>query len=122
MISSTDVKQRYPELAAVSDNVINLAITDTTDFFDLARWGNFYTKGHCALVAHIVFGEQSATLGASAKSGALSGQSADGVSVSYAVYTPLNYNESYYMSTPYGATYLSLVKIVGSGATCVCGA
>jgi hypothetical protein len=121
VITSTEVKQRYPALASVSDNDINVAINDTECFFDLTRWGCLYTKGHCALVAHMITVEMSAETGAPAQIGTPASMSADGVSVSFATYTPTNFGEAFYMSTPYGLTYLNLMKIVGSGATCVCG-
>jgi hypothetical protein len=121
VITSTDVKQRYPAMASVSDNTINVAIHDTECFFDLARWGCLYTKGHCALVAHMVSAEAAAELGAPGQTGTPSSISADGVSASFATYTPVSFGEAFYMSTPYGLTYLNLVKIVGSGASCVCG-
>lgn len=120
-ITSSDVKTRYPELSAIDNNVFNALISDTSAMFNLTRWATFYTAGHCALVAHYASLGSGQSSGLKGVSGQASSKSVDGVSVSYAIYQPSSFSEAFFASTPYGQMYLMLYKMVGKGASCVCG-
>lgn len=121
-ITSSDVKTRYPELAAIDNNVLNALISDTTAMFNLTRWAGFYTAGHCALVAHYAALGSGQASGLKQVSGQKSSESGDSLSVSYATWQPGSFSEAFFASTAYGQFYWMLVKTIGKGASCVCGA
>ena len=117
--TAEDVKQRYPELTATTDGVINMAIGDAVPFFDQERWGSFFAQGFCAFVAHQVRRNENAAAGGGAVAGAIASKTVGDVSVSYQAAALLRAGDAYYATTHYGQRYLQLRRIVGLGAIAV---
>lgn len=111
-VTTATFKVRFPEFVSQDDSRIQLFLDDAETMLNFTYWGtkydlgvNYYTAHELAKsIAYISSG------GSGGGSGVISGKSVDGVSVSYATSTPSNTKEAYYMSTPYGIKYWSLLR------------
>lgn len=123
-LTVAEFRARFPQFVdpPYTEETIQAAISDTLCNFDQGRWGCLYKRGHSLYVAHLLTIGQNQSGGQTGTTGLDSPQSkaVDGVSVTYAVYAPTNFNEAFFAGTSYGREYLMLLRTVGMGATCVC--
>ena len=123
-ITPDDITNRFPEFSGVDSAIITTYIDDTKCNFDVDRWGCLYARGHSLYVAHLmsVYGVSgiSAETASDGGGGPVTSQAADGVSRSYAAYTPGSASDSFLMQTKYGQEYLSLRNSVGTGGVAIC--
>ncbi|BBE08585.1 Uncharacterized protein MCB1EB_0424 [Mycoavidus cysteinexigens] len=119
MITPADVKARFPVLDAVEEAQLQLLINDTRPFFNIDRWGAFYPRGACLLVAHFWTLQQKFDKGETAPIHAVTSRKAGEVQLSYAPPTALDAQDAWLASTSYGQQYLSLRKQVSFGALVV---
>ncbi len=117
-----EFRARFPEFVdpPVTDDQIQALIDDTLCNFDQERWDCLYKRGHSLYVAHLltVTSGQQAGNGGSVGLDAAQSKAVDGVSVSYATYTPDNFNDAFFAGTSYGREYLMMRDKVGIGAVC----
>ncbi|BBE09717.1 Uncharacterized protein MCB1EB_1556 [Mycoavidus cysteinexigens] len=118
-ITPADVKARFPVLDAVEEAQLQLLIDDTRPFFNIDRWGAFYPRGACLLVAHFWSMQQKVDKGETAPVYAVTARKAGEVQLSYASPSPLEMQDAWLAATSYGQQYLSLRKQVGFGALVV---
>lgn len=120
VITTDNVKARYPGLMDYDNTesiaLLELAIEDADLDIDEDKWLGFFTRGMCALAAHFASGRLAAgEQGAGTGPFAVSGASADGVSVSYSVPSDIAPELALFYSTTYGQEYLELMKRLFSG-------
>jgi hypothetical protein len=94
-------------------------INDTRPFFNIDRWGTFYPRGACLLVAHFWTLQQKFDKGETAPIHAVTARKAGEVQLNYASPSPLEMQDAWLASTHYGQQFLSLRKQVGFGALVV---
>ncbi len=121
-MTPADFKIRYPQFANVDDARVQFFIDDSVPYFDVPRWGAFFTRGVAAWVAHVVVLDQfqSAQTGAAAALNV--GQSSKRVGDVAVSQDPgiLNLQaKDPFMRTIYGQEYVRLRRIVGSGGLAV---
>lgn len=121
-LTVSEFRARFSEFDSVSDQEIQNAINDTLCSFDQDRWDCQYKRGHSLYVAHMLElrNQQLGGNGSSSGMDSLSGETADGVSASYAVYTPENALDSFFLGTSYGREYMMLLRTVGIGGIALC--
>lgn len=110
-----DIKDIFPELCDVSDNVAEFWLNHVTDYLCQQSWGDCYDKAVLFLTAHeIALSLQRQASGSAAggsAGGVVQSASADGLSVSYSVPDYMvngTIDETQYAKTPYGQKYLQL--------------
>ena len=121
-LTVSEFRARFPEFDSASDSEVQSFINDTLCSFDQSRWDCFYKRGHSLYVAHLLSLRSQQSEGNSGTSGmdSVQNEAADGVSVSYATYTPSNSNESFFMGTSYGRAYIMLLRSGGIGGIAIC--
>ncbi len=112
-------KLRFPEFLCEDDDRIQMFIDDSVIILNETFWGDKYELGLAYLSAHFLIAGTKTANGDKSVSGTVSGKSVDGVSISYAVQTPNNIQESFFSSTSYGQRYLVLKKSLSIGAAIV---
>jgi hypothetical protein len=118
-ITPADVKARFPVLNVVEDAPLQLLIDDTRPFFNIDRWGAFYPRAACLLVAHFWTLQQKFDKGETAPLHAITSRKAGEVQLSYVSPSPLEMQDAWLASTHYGQQFFSLRKQVGFGALVV---
>ena len=113
-VTPTTFKVRFPEFASETDARIQLFLDDAVLILNEAYWDvkydlgvNYYTAHKLALANKT---EASGGSGSSGGGGRVSGKAVDGVSISYAVFTPDDGTEAYFAQTAYGREYWALMK------------
>jgi len=119
-LTVSEFKARFPEFDSTSSSQVQYLIADTLCNFDQERWDCLYKRGHSLYVAHILTLRGEQTGGNTGSLDAVQSESADGVSVSYAAYTPSTLTESFMSGTSYGREFLLLWRSVGIGGTALC--
>ncbi len=121
-LTVSEFKARFPEFDSASESEIQFLIDDTLCNFDQNRWDCLYKRGHSLYIAHLIFirTEQLSDNSGSVGLDSVQGQTADGVSINYATYTPSTLNEAFMMGTSYGREYLTLWRTVGIGGYALC--
>lgn len=115
-ITPATLKLRFPEVATVSDDRLQLFIDDAALVLNESFWGTKYDLGLSYLTMHYY---TVATKEADGQAGSVAGVSArsvDGSSLSYNVSTGGNQSDTFYSSTSYGQRYLVLLRTLGVGA------
>jgi len=117
-----DIKLRFPELTAISDERILFFIGDALPFFDVERWGDFYPVGLASYVAHMLTVDQQNQVNPGS---VFSGSSGGGtvkvgdVSITSDTSVAAKTIESSLYETRYGRDYLMLRRMVGAGGLAV---
>ena len=117
MIDPASFKIRFPEFVSVDDARIQLFIDDAIVILNESYWGEKYDLGLYYLVAHYLILGDTTEAGSSSSIGPVSSKSVDGVSISYAQFTPTNEADALLFSTVYGQRYLALRKTLGVPAS-----
>lgn len=120
-MTPSDFKTRHPEFDSEADGRVQFFIDRADPYFDVERWGHFYTDGLCFWIAHeITSANRAATSGGAASSGIVQSESVGDVSVTYAVSTAsTGAQDQNYSTTSYGQRYLQLMRLVSGGALAV---
>jgi len=121
-VTPTTFKARYTEFASETDARVQVYITDAELEMDEGRWGDLYDRGLSALTAHLlaIANRNAASSGTGISlGGALTSRTVGSVSVSFGSAPTSGSTEAYLLSTAYGAEYLRLVQIVGTGIVVV---
>jgi len=113
-VTPASFKIRFPEFSSVDDSRIQLFLDDAIIMLNEAYWGDKYDLGINYFTAHklalAIKAEAAGGSGGSGSGGAISGKAVDGASVTYAVATPMDAKEAYYLSTSYGREYWNFLK------------
>ncbi len=121
VITPETVQARYPGLMDYSNSesvdVLTLAIEDAGLDIDEDLWDEWFSRGMCALAAHLTTerlpaGEE----GAQGSMDAINSVSADGVTTSFTVPSDIPPQLARYYSTSYGRTFVELMQRLFAGA------
>ncbi len=118
-ITPAEIKSRFLSLNSVEDAHLQVLIEDTRPFFDIHRWGSFYSRAACLLVAHFWTMQQKVDKGETSPVHQITARKAGEVQLNYASPSPLEMQDAWLAATSYGQQYLSLRKQVGFGALVV---
>lgn len=116
VIKPADIKARFAALEPVEDACLQALIEDTRPFFDINRWGSFYPRAACSLVAHFWVMQQKFDKGETAPTHAVTHRKAGEVELSYAVPSALEAQDAWLSATAYGQQFLSLRRQISIGA------
>lgn len=109
MITSAQVKTKFPEFASIDDATITMII-DEGSIFITSRYGKFEDICLYYYVAHNLTIQQNQSDGDSSSSQTIGSEAVGNVSTSYANPTLDNSDDAFYMSTSYGQKYLEFRK------------
>lgn len=109
-------KIRFPEFASIEDEVIQMFIDDSSLFVNENIWDTKYDLGVSYRAAHELAIYNNTSAGNSEASGPITGQSVDGVSISFGSSNKITDETMYLSSTIYGQKYLAMRKTLGIGA------
>ncbi len=121
-MTPAEFKLQFPEFVAVADERVQLYITRSDPYFDVARWGDFYTEGVGYWVAHSLTLSASPTSTSGTGMGhqnTVTGKKVGEVQVNKSVTLVQVGMDNPYMRTGYGQEFLRLRKMVGIGALAV---
>jgi hypothetical protein len=111
-VTAATVKAFAPQFAAVSDTTVNLYLDQAIEQLSASVYGTAYDRAVMLWTCH----QLQVTLGASAGSaGALTGQQAGDVSVSFAA----GIDSTGFRRTAYGQQYLAFARLYAGGTRIV---
>jgi hypothetical protein len=119
-VTPSEFKASFPdgEFSSLADNYVQTFLDKADPFFDVERWGDFYSEGVANFVAHkIVLSKARAANALQVNGGNVTeehvgpvGQSMDSQLLNKQVDDP-------YLLTDYGQEYVRLRRLVGMGGT-----
>lgn len=119
-VTPSAIKARFPEFTSETDAFIQIHLDDAVLDLDETRWGDLYAQGVAYLTAHLLVSakRRAANTGAVPAAGAVASKSVGDVSISYASSGRVDNSVGAveYNSTTYGQRYLTLRRMVGTGA------
>lgn len=112
-VTPSGLKTRYPGLATITDAALQLAIDDAELCHNTCAWGSKSDLALGLLAAHIATLDDQVTSGAAGAGRAPAEVQAGTQRVRFTGTSGITLDESYLLSTPYGARYLALMPTVG---------
>ena len=116
--SVNDFKQRYPEFSQVTNQRVQVFLTEACEYLDEMRAEPFYKKLVLLLTAHHLSLSEGYQEG-NAGEGLVSSMSDAGASISFATPTPTSNIDYFFQKTPYGVEYLTYCAFLGAGGISV---
>lgn len=111
-----DFKLRFPEFSAVPDERIQLALDDTCGFLSEDAFGGCWSRAAAYYAAHTLQLALRATAAvegggdAPTQSGSVVSSGADGLSISFASFTPDSETTAWLNTTAYGKQFLIIAN------------
>ncbi|MCP3685814.1 MAG: DUF4054 domain-containing protein [bacterium] len=119
-VTAASFKARFTEFAAVADARVELFLADAVLVLNEVYWDLKYDLGINYYTAHLLYlADQAADGSGEGTSGAITGRSVDGTSVSYGSGNPTSAEDAWLLTTTYGSRYLSLRKSLGVPAASI---
>jgi len=120
MITPTQFKERFPEFDSIDDSRVLTFLNKASLLVSECKWGNLYDEGVALLAAHyLALSILQESASSATPSFPVSSKKVGDVQINYGVPSADSGTEAYYLRTPYGAEYWSLVRLVGMGAVAV---
>ena len=118
MNSRTLLRTIAPEFAGLSDEALDAAISMASLELDVQAWGVLYQKGAVRLAAHelTIAARTAAAAAGSASAGAVVAVKAGDLQVNYGAVLGVLDRDSLYATTPHGAEFLRLRRLLGGQA------
>lgn len=121
-MTPTEFKTMFPEFSAETDERVQMMLDRSVPYFNVTRWGCFYSEGVGNFVAHeLEMSNRRAretALGVSTANDEVSRRVGE-VSASRDAAMAAASQRNPFLMTGYGATYFNLVKRVGRGGVVV---
>lgn len=111
-----EFKAIIPALSGEPPDAVTATLALATPWFNLERWGGFYTEGLANWVAHTITAGKPNFAGARAVDGAQTTKTVGTVSVSRSAQLLERQVDDPFLSTAYGRRYRFLAKLAGMGA------
>jgi hypothetical protein len=122
-MTPAEFKANFPAFAAETDAFIQVNIDAAVPFFDIARWGGFYTEGLLNFVAHRIVTMKadaaSIGVGGSAGGGDWTSKTLGSFSITKNAQIASMFVDDPWTRTQYGQRYAWLRRMVGIGMLAV---
>jgi hypothetical protein len=125
-MTPSEFKASFPdgEFSSLADNYVQVFLTAAVPFFDVSRWGAFYSEGLACYVANSIVVSKARAAMMTANPGAMdagdvTSQSVGDVSFSQDGRLLARQMADVSQRTQYGQRYAQLRRLIGAGGTAV---
>jgi len=115
-VTIAEFKAIIPALGGETPDTVNAAIALATPYFNVARWGGFYTEGLANWVAHTIVTGKPGFAATLASDGAQTDKQVGSVRVGRSAALLERQADDPFLTTGYGRRYRYLAKLAGMGA------
>jgi Protein of unknown function (DUF4054) len=115
-MTPAEFKAIIPALSGETPDAVNAAIALATPWFNLDRWGAFYSEGLANWVAHTIVTSKPGFAATLAGDGAQTDKQVGSVRVGRSAKLLERQADDPFMTTGYGRRYRYLAKLAGMGA------
>lgn len=106
----------FDDTTALPDETVQDYLDLATPYFNVSRWGNWYSEGLANHVAHrIVVDQARKARGLKVDTGAVTGKTVGRVSIQYDGALLMKQAKDTWLTTDYGRRYAELRDLVGKG-------